>query len=83
MLRKILYSLGINLFFLALCLIFGDLKFGAIDDYFMAARASGALGSNYEPLLVFVNAIYGFLLIPFYKLFPALGWYYILEMASV
>lgn len=83
MLRKILYSLGINLFFLALCLIFGDLKFGAIDDYFMAARVSGALGTNYEPLLVFVNAIYGFLLIPFYKLFPALGWYYILEMASV
>ena len=41
--RAITYSIAINLFFLALCLIFGDIKFGAIDDYFMAARLSGAL----------------------------------------
>lgn len=83
MLRKLLYSLSINFFFLALCLIFGDLKFGAIDDYFMAARASGALGNAPEPLLLFVNAIYGYALLPLYKLFPSFGWYYIGEMASV
>ena len=44
--RAIAYSAAINLFFLALCLIFGDIKFGAIDDYFMAARLSGALGTD-------------------------------------
>ena len=77
------YSAAINLFFLALCLIFGDLKFGAIDDYFMAARLTGALGTDYNPHLIFVNAIYGYALLPLYHLFPKIGWYYIGEMFSV
>lgn len=81
--RAITYSLAINLFFLALCLIFGDLKFGAIDDYFMAARLTGALGTDYNPHLIFVNAIYGYALLPLYHLFPKIGWYYIGEMFSV
>lgn len=81
--RAITYSVAINLFFLALCLIFGDLKFGAIDDYFMAARLTGALGTDYNPHLIFVNAIYGYVLLPLYHLFPEIGWYYISEMFSV
>ena len=81
--RAITYSVAINLFFLALCLIFGDLKFGAIDDYFMAARLTGALGTDYNPHLIFVNAIYGYALLPLYHLFPEIGWYYIGEMFSV
>jgi len=81
--RALTYSLAINLFFLALCLIFGDLKFGAIDDYFMAARLTGALGTDYNPHLIFVNAIYGYALLPLYHLFPKIGWYYIGEMSSV
>ena len=81
--RTITYSIAINLFFLALCLIFGDLKFGAIDDYFMAARLTGALGTNYNPHLIFVNAIYGYARLPLYHLFPKIGWYYIGEMFSV
>ena len=81
--RALTYSVGINLFFLGLCLIFGDLKFGAIDDYFMAARLTGALGTEYNPHLIFVNAIYGYALLPLYHLFPKIGWYYIGEMFSV
>lgn len=81
--RAITYSVAINLFFLTLCLIFGDLKFGAIDDYFMAARLTGALGTDYNPHLIFVNAIYGYALLPLYHLFPKIGWYYIGEMFSV
>ena len=81
--RAITYSAAINLFFLALCLIFGDLKFGAIDDYFMAARLTGALGTDYNPHLIFVNAIYGYALLPLYHLFPKIGWYYIGEMFAV
>lgn len=81
--RAIIFSTAINLFFLALCLIFGDLKFGAIDDYFMAARLTGALGTEYNPHLIFVNAIYGYALLPLYYLFPKIGWYYIGEMFSV
>ena len=81
--RAIAYSFVINLFFLGLCLFFGDLKFGAIDDYFMAARLTGALGTEYNPHLIFVNAIYGYALLPLYHLFPKIGWYYIGEMFSV
>lgn len=81
--RALAYSVVINLFFLTLCLVFGDLKFGAIDDYFMAARLTGALGTDYNPHLIFVNAIYGYALLPLYHLFPKIGWYYIGEMFSV
>lgn len=81
--RAIAYSVAINLFFLALCLVFGDLKFGAIDDYFMAARLTGALGTDYNPHLIFVNAIYGYALLPLYHLFSKIGWYYIGEMFAV
>ena len=81
--RALIFSIAINLFFLALCLIFGDLKFGAIDDYFMAARLTGALGTEYNPHLIFVNALYGYALLPLYHLFPKIGWYYIGEMFSV
>lgn len=81
--RALIYSVAINLFFLALCLTFGDLKFGAIDDYFMAARLTGALGTDYNPHLIFVNALYGYALLPLYHLFPKIGWYYIGEMFAV
>ena len=81
--KALAFSAVINLFFLALCLIFGDLKFGAIDDYFMAARLTGAFGTEYNPHLIFVNAIYGYALLPLYHLFPKIGWYYIGEMTAV
>lgn len=81
--RAFLYSVAINLFFLVLCLVFGDIKFGAIDDYFMAAVLTGAHGTDYNPHLLFVNAIYGYALLPLYHLFPKIGWYYIGEMAAV
>ena len=81
--KALAFSAVINLFFLILCLIFGDLKFGAIDDYFMAAKLTGALGTEYSPHLIFVNAVYGYALLPLYHLFPTIGWYYIGEMFSV
>ncbi len=81
--RAFLYSVAINLFFLVLCLVFGDIKFGAIDDYFMAAVLTGAHGTDYNPHLLFVNAIYGYALLPLYHLFPKIGWYYIGEMTAV
>ncbi len=81
--RSILFSVVINLFFLVLCLAFGDIKFGAIDDYFMAAVLTGAHGTDYNPHLLFVNAIYGYALLPLYHLFPKVGWYYVGEMLAV
>ena len=66
-----------------LCLVFGDIKFGAIDDYFMAAVLTSAHGSDYNPHLLFVNVIYGYALLPLYHLLPKVGWYYIGEMLAV
>ncbi len=81
--RAFLYSVAINLFFLVLCLFFGDIKFGGIDDYFMAAVLTGAHGTDYNPHLLFVNAIYGYALLPLYHMFPKVGWYYIGELLAV
>lgn len=81
--QNLIIALAINFFFLTICLIFGDLKFGAIDDYFMAAVLTGAHGNDYNPHLLFVNAIYGYALIPLYKMAPSVGWYYIGEIFSV
>lgn len=81
--KTLLIALGINVFFLALCLIFGDLHWGAIDDYFMSAILTGAIGGDYNPHMVFVNAIYGYLLLPLYHLFPKIGWYYIGQMFGI
>ena len=81
--RAFLISFAINLYFLGLCIIFGDLRFDAIDDVFMSGILSGIYGDDYNVHLTFVNALYGCCLLPFYHLFPKINWYYIGEMASV
>ena len=66
------YTLSINLFFLGLCLVFGNLRFGAIDDLFMSGILSGIYGEN-NVHLTFVNALYGYCLLPLYYVFPIIG----------
>jgi hypothetical protein len=78
--KDILAAILINVFFLALCLFFGKLQYGALDDFFMAGVLTGIHGDAYNPHLYFVNALYGYALLPFYHLFPKIGWYYIFEM---
>ncbi|SHM55202.1 hypothetical protein SAMN05720472_1611 [Fibrobacter sp. UWR3] len=81
--KFILISFLINLYFLGLCIAFGDLRFDAIDDIFMSGILSGIYGEGYNVHLTFVNALYGYCLLPLYHLFPKINWYYIGEMASV
>lgn len=81
--RALLTSVSINLFFLILSLVCGDLVFGAIDDYFMARLLEGVYGNEYNIHLTFVNAIYGYVLLPLYHLFPKVGWYYVGEITFV
>ena len=81
--KYILATIFINAFFLALCLFFGDLRYGALDDFFMAGVLTGIHGNAYNPHLYFVNALYGYALLPLYHLFPQIGWYYIFEMFGV
>lgn len=81
--RFFLISFLINLYFLGLCIAFGDLRFDAVDDIFMSGILSGMYGNGYNVHLTFVNALYGYCLLPLYHLFPKINWYYIGEMASV
>lgn len=81
--KEFLIALEINLFFLILCFVFGNPQFGALDDYFMARILEGAYSEDYNIHMVFVNVLYGYVLLPFYHLFPAVGWYYIGEIFSV
>lgn len=81
--RAVLISIAINLYFLGLCIAFGDLRFAAIDDIFMSGILSGIYGNGNNVHLTFVNALYGYCLLPLYHLFPKINWYYIGEMASV
>lgn len=81
--KALIYTFSINIFFLALCLVFGKLRFGALDDYFMSGILSGMYGEGFNVHLTFVNALYGYALLPFYNIFPKINWYYVGEMASV
>ena len=77
------FAVLINVFFLVLCIGLSHLRYGAIDDYFMAGILSGIYGDDYNVHLPFVNASYGYMLLPLYHLFPKISWYYIGEIAAV
>lgn len=81
--RAILISCAINLYFLLLCAIFGDLRFGAVDDIFMSGILSGIYGDGYNVHMTFVNVLYGYCLLPLYHLFHKINWYYVGEMVSI
>ena len=76
-------ALCINVFFLAVFVVLGVLRYGALDDYFMSTVLTGAYGSEFDPHLVFVNGVLAYCLMPLYYLFPSVGWFYIFEMSSI
>lgn len=81
--KNLAIATALNLFFMALCFYFGIARYGALDDYFMGAILSGAFGDAPDTHLFFVNTLYAKLLVPFYKVFPQVGWYYISLVAAV
>lgn len=58
-------------------------RYSSLDDFFMHSVLTGAYGSEYDVHTYFVNAIYGYLLKPFYILFPTVGWYSFFETMAV
>lgn len=77
---NLLIAILINSFFLSLIFLFCDVKYEVSDDFVMAAILSGAYGDGPNPQMVFVNVIIGYLLLPFYKLFPEISWYFMLQL---
>lgn len=76
-------STGINSLFLVLFAMFGVVRYGALDDYFMSIVLTGAYGFVFDPHLVFVNGALAYCLMLLYYLFPSVGWFYIFQMASI
>ena len=82
--RVVSIALAVNVFYLAVCLFWGNFSyFGVADDYFMARTLEGVFGDSYNVHLTFVNVLYGYFLLPLYHLFPKVGWYYVGEIAEV
>lgn len=81
--KNIGLAIFINTFFLTICLAFSHLRWGGIDDYFMAGILSGIYGNEYNVHLPFVNAIYGYSLLPLYHLFPKISWYFVGELVGI
>lgn len=76
-------AIMINLIFLILILLFCDLKYEVSDDFVMASILSGAYGDSPNPQMIFVNVIIGYLLIPFYNLFPRISWYFVFQLIVI
>ena len=76
-------ALGMNILFLAGCLIIDNGKFESLDDYFMAAVLTGAYGGEYDVHMYFVNVIYGYFLRPFYAVLPNVGWFTVFQTFTI
>ena len=76
-------AIAIALLFGILYAFLGVIRYGSLDDYFMATVLNGAYGSEFDSHLVFVNAVIAYLLYPLMIIFPKVGWFYIIEMGSI
>lgn len=73
----------INCFFLILVLLFCDIKYEVSDDFVMSTILSGAYGGTQNPHMIFVNILWGYLLIPLYKIWGGISWYFVSQMVLI
>lgn len=80
---NITVALLVNTIFFLLVIIFCDLKYEVSDDFIMSAILSGAFGDTQNPHMFYVNVVWGYFLIPFYKLWPRVSWYFVTQILLV
>lgn len=73
----------VNVLFLISILLFCDIKYEVSDDFVMAAIMSGAYGDAPNPHMIFINILWGYLMLPFYYLFPNISWYLIFQLGLI
>lgn len=73
----------VNVLFLTSILLFCDIKYEVSDDFVMAAIMSGAYGNAPNPHMIFINILWGYLMLPFYYLFPNVSWYLIFQLGLI
>lgn len=76
-------ALLLNIFALGLVLLCCDLKYEVSDDFVMSTIVSGAYGKGVNPHLIFSNILIGYVLLPFYELFPRISWYFVMHIAAI
>ena len=80
---KFLLAVMINVFFLLLVLLFCDMKYEVSDDFIMSTIMSGVYGECPNPHMIFVNIVLGYFLMPIYKVFPGISWYFVLQIIII
>ena len=78
--NNLFIAIGINIIFLSCVLLFCDIKYEVSDDFVMASIMSGAYGGEFNPQLIFVNTVVGYILLPLYHLFPQVSWYLVFQL---
>ena len=81
--KDLFIAAALNLIIALLSIVVCGTSYSSLDDYFMHSVLTGAYGSEYDVHTYFVNALYGYLLRPFYTLFPTVGWYSFFETMAV
>jgi len=81
--KDLFIAFVLNLVVVLLSVFVCGVHYSSLDDYFMHSVLTGAYGSEYNVRMYFVNAMYGYLLKPFYMLFPTVGWYSFFETMAV
>ena len=81
--KDVFVAVVLNLAVVLLSIFVCDVHYSSLDDYFMHSVLTGAYGSEYDVHTYFINAMYGYLLKPFYVLFPTFGWYSFFETMAI
>lgn len=71
----------LTVLFFTLTLLFFTPIYDENDDVSMLRMASGYYSGSPSPLLVYINPLYGLLLVKLYSFFPDIAWYGILFLA--
>ena len=74
------WAIVLNMVFFLSIVLICDIKYEVSDDFIMSTIISGAYGNGYNPHLMFINIIWGYILLPFYYLMPQISWYLIAQL---
>ena len=79
--KKLFFVLAAAQAVLLLCiLLFCSIKYEVSDDFIMEMVVSGAYTGHPDAHMMFSNIFIGWLFVPLYSLFPAISWYFWLQM---
>ena len=79
--KKLFFVLAAAQAVLLLCiLLFCSIKYEVSDDFIMEMVVSGAYTGHPDAHMMFFNIFIGWLFVPLYSLFPAISWYFWLQM---